>query len=279
MFDKRLNKSEQKLMNEPVNNKNQRRADSVFSIHTFFNNQKFLRTLQTRWLGFLKNIENSDEPVCIALSGGRVASELFDSFASITLKAITEGRLNSKTLNHLHFFWADERCAPPDSSESNFYAANRHLFQPLKIKQAQIHRIKGELPPDEAVAAANDEFFKIAGKKKFNKAIFDLVILGMGEDGHVASLFPDELEKIGQNVPENFRKMSIIYRHVIAVKPPPNRITLDYEPIIKAKRVWVVIKGGNKENALSKSMPPHFATPLGRILKERKTTFLFYNPF
>jgi 6-phosphogluconolactonase len=155
---------------------------------------------------------------------------------------------------------------PTDSPESNFNIANRYLLQPLKINSKQIHRIQGELEPKSAAALATEEFVQI----KQNRQTFDLIILGMGEDGHVASLFPQE--------PEEMINDQSIYRNVVAIKPPPNRITLGYLPIISAKLVWVVISGENKSDAFANSLPPHFKTPLGRILKARKSSHLFYLP-
>ena len=228
-------------------------------INFFSEKQALLNTLQRQWFNFLNVATKSKEPVSVALSGGRIAPELFNSFAEITLN-----RFGNVSQVNLHFFWADERCVPMDSPESNFNIANRYLFQPLKINGNQIHRIRGELEPETAAALATEEFVRI----KKNRQIFDLIILGMGEDGHVASLFPQE--------PEDVINDKSIYRNVVAVKPPPNRITLGYQPIINAKSVWVVISEDNKADAFANSLPPHFKTPLGRILKARKSTNLFY---
>ncbi len=228
-------------------------------IHSFSEKQALLNTLQKQWIRFLKLASKSKEPVCLALSGGRIAPELFKSFAEVTTN-----HFGDVSQVNLHFFWADERCVQTDSPESNFNIANRYLFQPLKINSEQIHRIRAELEPKTAAALATKEFVQI----KKNRQIFDLIILGMGEDGHVASLFPQE--------PEELINDKSIYRNVVAVKPPPNRITLGYLPIINAKSVWVVISGENKSDAFANSLPPHFKTPLGKILKARKSTNLFY---
>ena len=136
-------------------------------INFFSEKQALLNALQRQWISFLKIAAKSKEPVIVALSGGRIAPELFNSFAEITLNRFGD------VLPKIHFFWADERCVPMDSPESNFNIANRYLFQPLKINDKQIHRIRGEVEPETATALATEEFIQI----KKNRRIFDLIIL------------------------------------------------------------------------------------------------------
>jgi len=94
--------------------------------------------------------------------------------------------------------------------------------------------------------------------------VLDLVILGMGEDGHVASLFPGETEEV--------IKSEAVYRAVTAVKPPPRRITLGYAAIVAAREVWVIAAGAGKEGALKESFSPRGKTPLARVLGQRAQT-------
>ena len=126
-------------------------------------------------------------------------------------------------LANVQFFWADERCVPPDDTESNFRLANELLFAPLKISESQIHRIRGELPPETAAAQAAAELRRFASSNANGQPVLDLIFLGMGEDGHVASLFPDEMEIAGSD--------KAVYRAVNnSPKPPPNRITIRLQP-------------------------------------------------
>ncbi len=93
--------------------------------------------------------------------------------------------------------------------------------------------------------------------------IVDWVFLGMGEDGHVASLFPGAEAGTG------------IYYSVIGPKPPPQRITVSYDVLAAAREVWVLVSGTGKEAALRESLRPEGETPLGRVLKSRKFTRIF----
>jgi len=90
---------------------------------------------------------------------------------------------------NVHFYWADERCVPPDDPESNFKLADELLFRPLKIPNAQIHRIHGEDSPATAVQGAGSGLRQIALPGENGQPVLDLIFLGMGEDGHARHYF------------------------------------------------------------------------------------------
>lgn len=89
---------------------------------------------------------------------------------------------------HVHVFWGDERCVPPDDAESNYAAAKAALLDHVALPANNIHRLRGELPPNEAAQLYRQEL--AAHFKTPSFPIFDLILLGLGEDGHTASLFP-----------------------------------------------------------------------------------------
>jgi 6-phosphogluconolactonase len=201
-----------------------------------------------------------DRPFLVALSGGRIAKRFCAELAG-------EGRRRGTDFPSAHFFWADERCVPPEDAECNFAIARAALFTPLNVPPARIHRIRGELPPAQAAGEAAAELSRLACHPADGSPALDLVILGMGEDGHVASLFPGETEAVMAGAG--------VYRPVVASKPPPNRITLGYGVLAAAREVWVLASGVGKEEALAESLKPDGATPLGRVLAARSRTRIY----
>ncbi|NJN28189.1 MAG: 6-phosphogluconolactonase [Cyclobacteriaceae bacterium] len=119
----------------------------------------------------------------VALSGGSTPKAWFDHLAS--------HHKNDIPWHNVHFYWGDERCVPPDHAESNYGMAKKHLLDHLPIPKDNIHRIEGELPPQESAekyASLLENELPVAACP-----VFDLVILGMGDDGHTASIFPHEI--------------------------------------------------------------------------------------
>ena len=194
----------------------------------------------------------------VALSGGRIAGTFFDA-----VSRLASGQPNQ--LDSIEYFWGDERCVPPTDSESNFRLAFERMLKPLQIPERRIHRIKGELEPAIAAAEAEKELGSVVGGTR--DALLDLVLLGMGEDGHVASLFPTESAESRNN--------PAVYRAVIGPKPPPSRITLGYGAIAAARHVWVLASGKGKTDALQKSLAQDGLTPLAEVLRRRRHTQIF----
>lgn len=196
----------------------------------------------------------------VALSGGRVAKAFFAQTAEI---AQTEG----VSFDQVQFFWADERCVPPDHDDSNFKLAKDAMLDALHIPAENIHRLQGEDDDQNGSEIAIEELKKIAPANESGVPVIDIVFLGMGEDAHVASLFPEE-DEAARNLPDFFRP-------VTATKPPPQRITVGYNVIAAAKEAWVLASGAAKTDALKVSIEENSNTPLGRVLKSRPSTKVF----
>jgi 6-phosphogluconolactonase len=228
---------------------------------TFFKQRGALaEAVATAWLAEIVRLRETVAPFCVALSSGRIAGPLFAEFSR-------QAQARTASLRHVHFFWADERCVPPNDAGSNYRVARELLFDPLGIAASQIHRIRGELEPDVAAHEAEADLCWVAPKARGGQPILDLVLLGMGEDGHVASLFPGEPSAVGAN--------PAAYRAVPSPKPPPRRVTLGYDVLAAAREVWVLISGNGKEGALRESLRPGGRTPLARVLRNRTRTRIF----
>ena len=147
----------------------------------FYSNEQL-----TRYFGdCLMELQNQkDRPLNVALAGGSTPEQIFDT--------LTQEYRNTLNWDNLHFFWGDERCVPPDHEESNYKMARKHLFDHLPIPEENIFRIRGELNPEEA-----RQNYESILQNKLPHAnglpYFDAIMLGMGDDGHTASIFPYEI--------------------------------------------------------------------------------------
>jgi len=140
--------------------------------------------------------------------------------------------------NKTHIFWVDERCVSVDDPASNFGLAKKDFLERIPIPLEQIHPMPGERAPEEGAKDYQEEMQKVfQTKKEEDFPIFDLIFLGMGKDGHTASLFPGAKFSHAPG------------RWVIAVKggdPNVYRITLTYEVLNRARRVYFLVTGKEK---------------------------------
>jgi 6-phosphogluconolactonase len=237
----------------PENNPN-------FELLSFASADALARAAAGAWLDEIETANRAGKPHCVALSGGRIAQKFFTATVALAqARAVSFARV--------HFFWADERCVPPTDPESNFKLANELLLLPLKIAPGKIHRVRGEIPPQVAVKIADKELDRIAEKNSQKRPALDLILLGMGEDGHVASLFPGSVQKTDTNV--SFLPVEN------SPKPPKMRISLSFNAIGRARRVWVLVSGAGKEVVLRAALKPGGETPLARVLQQRRGTKIF----
>ena len=209
-----------------------------------------------KWLERLAK-RDTNRPFTVALSGGRIPKLLYESMA----RCAGEG-----AFENVHFFWGDERVVPPTDDESNFKLADLGLFRPLRIPQDQVHRVRTERSEDEAVQFATDELLQLTESNAAGQLVIDLVFLGMGDDAHVASLFPGDSRAI---------ESQAVYRAVTGPKPPPRRITLGYPTLAGAREVWVLVSGDGKSEALRASLAEGSDTPLAYVLQSRECTEIF----
>ena len=145
-----------------------------------------------------------------AISGGSTPRKLYSLLGSAEYRPHVDWQ-------RVHFFWVDERCVPKEHEESNFKTAFDMLLSKVPIPDENTHRIKGEEDPDQAARDYEKEVGKFFGMSGL--PMFDLVILGMGEDGHTASLFPGS-KSLGEKV-----RLAV---PVYLEKPNKNRITLTF---------------------------------------------------
>ncbi len=163
----------------------------------------------------------------LVLSGGRTPKRAYELLAPMI-------RLDVRLRGALRVFWGDERCVPPESDESNYRLAKETLIDPALIPARSVFRIQGESPDPAAEAERYDSVFPAAP---------DLIVLGMGADGHTASLFPGS-----PALKETARRFVAVTGPV----EPKRRISLSPAGLTSARRVLVIASGPDKASALAR---------------------------
>jgi len=138
-------------------------------------------------------------------------------------------------------FWADERCVPSNHPDSNFGAAKKDFLDLVPIPKEHIHPLQGGLSPKEGALWYQQKLIKFFQRKEDEFPLFDLIFLGIGTDGHTASLFP------GQSALNEMKKW------VVAVKggnPDVNRLTLTFPVINRGKQIVFMISGKKKASVV-----------------------------
>ena len=176
---------------------------------------------------------SGDSEFHVAISGGSTPNVLFSALASKYADSI----LWQKT----HFWWVDERMVPPGDSESNYGAANKFLFSKIVIPAENIHRIKGENDPLTEADNYSHQITKTL-KIQSGQPVFDLVFLGIGEDGHTASIFPNQLDLLTSD------KICEVAHHPVTNQI---RVTLTGQVLNNAAKICFLVTGANKAGRLS----------------------------
>ena len=168
-------------------------------------------------------------------------------------------------------FWTDERAVPADDPESNYGIAERMLLSPLGAQAPRAIRMPADLPDLGEAALKYDD---VLAAELEGRAL-DLALLGVGEDGHVASLFPGHpstQEGPASPDPRSLRAVAV----EDAPKPPKRRLSLTLKYLLKTRKIWVVAVGPRKlpvlHAALSKTQR---STPLDLVLHQAKDVTVF----
>ena len=178
---------------------------------------------------FLKLIHGNKDKINVALSGGSTPKIWFDYLA--------QNHQNDLTWENIHFYWGDERCVPPDDLESNYGMTKMHLLDRVPVPGKNIHRIQGELLPEKA----SDLYEKDLKQNMGEIPVFDLLILGVGDDGHTASIFPHEINLW------NSDRLCVVATHPLSGQ---KRVSLTGKVINAANAVAFLVTGKNKEERI-----------------------------
>lgn len=190
----------------------------------------------------------------LALSGGRTPRKIYAQLASVELP-----------WNQVLIVFGDERCVPPDDEQSNYRMARESLLEAVPIPARNVLRMRGELPPDEAAAQYEAALSAHAARTGEAKYIHDLLLLGLGDDGHTASLFPGTaaLGETERNVVANF-----------VPKFSTHRITYTFPLINAARHVCFLVDGNTKEPVVNAILRGGSGFPAERVAPARLTWLL-----
>ncbi|MBM4429389.1 MAG: 6-phosphogluconolactonase [Chloroflexi bacterium] len=169
----------------------------------------------------------------VALAGGETPRATYAQLASKPFSANVDW-------SRVHIFWGDERCVSPDHPSSNYRMAQEALLGRVAIPGENVHRIRGELDPEGAAAIYEAELRTFFGRQWPQ---FDLVLLGMGSDGHTASLFPGSAA-----LGEDKRVAVVVTAHYEDL--PAWRVTLTAQAINRARQVLLLVSGRAKAATL-----------------------------
>jgi 6-phosphogluconolactonase len=190
----------------------------------------------------------------LALSGGGTPTRAYELLAGEPVD-----------WSGVEVWFADERCVPPDDAESNYRLASETLLVPAAIGSERVHRMEGELGPEEASRRYAHALSDGVSLRDSELPVLDLIVLGIGPDGHVASLFPgaDTL-----NAPQRELCLGVWD----SPKPPPERITLNLAVLRAAGRCLLLATGAGKADAVSAMLAePSNHVPASLLRRERLT--------
>lgn len=158
--------------------------------------------------------------------------------------------------NRVQITFGDERCVPPEHADSNYRMAKETLLDAAGLPVGNVFRIRGEIAPDDAAREYEEKLTAFASRLGEPRYVHDLVLLGLGEDGHTASLFPGSpaLEETQRNVIAT-----------IGPKPPPQRITMTFPLLNAARHVAFLVTGAGKHLLVDEIVAGRSAHPAGRV--------------
>ena len=201
-----------------------------------------LTSLNRAFTGYLKEILKDRQRVTIALSGGSTPKSLFTYWA--------QNHRDDIPWKNIYLFWGDERCVPPTHEQSNYKMTKDCLLNFVVIPPKNIFRIEGENNPDEEAK----RYAQVLGKEveiENNLPAFDLVMLGMGDDGHTASIFPHEIDL-----------WESPYWCVVGTHPESGqkRVSLSGSIINNARNIAFLVTGAAKAKKIEEIIGSHQAS-------------------
>lgn len=225
-------------------------------ILVFEDKQKLVKAFTNHFIN-LMNLKKSNFNV--ALSGG--------STPKIWFEELVKNHKDDIDWDRVHLYWGDERCVPPDDEDSNYGMTKKYLLDHINIPAENIHRILGEQNPEKAADHYKVELFQ--NLSQGSVPIFDLVILGLGDDGHTASIFPHQIELWDSE------KYCVVATHPDSGK---RRVSLTGRVINGARSVAFLVTGDKKADIVMEILHKKEGSasyPASRVSPEKGNLYWF----
>jgi len=237
----------------------ERHLTSLPEVHVAADPEAAAQAAATEVLALVRDAVAARGRASVALAGGTTPGLLYRNIATV-------GRAGAPW-DRVHIFFGDERCVPAASPHSNYALARRELLEPLGIPAGSVHRMEAEIRPAAVAAEAYEK--RLRAHFAPSEPVFDLVLLGIGADGHTASLFP------GDSALDETRRWVVAVRAPAGYEPT-ERITLALPVINRARAVFFLAAGGSKcaaiEAVLGAEHPVH-PMPAGRVRPAGRLTW------
>jgi 6-phosphogluconolactonase len=213
-----------------------------------------------RLVGLLLSRQSARRPAHIALTGGTAGIAVLQHVRSNPL-------LGSLHWRDVHLWWGDERFLAPGDPERNETGARGALLNHIPIRPAQVHPmppLSAQTPTAETAASRYAVDLAVAAGG-YPAPLFDVVMLGIGPDAHVASLFPGFEAQLNST-------LSVVAVHN-SPKPPPDRVSLTLPTLNHARETWFVASGAGKADAVARALSGDPTAPASLIQAERSVTW------
>lgn len=216
----------------------------------FANDRELSDHVAWRFVTRVQQLQAEGRHVNICLTGGRIANQVYDAIASLP----EWGQLDASRLS---IWWSDERFVPTDSTERNSLQTLVLLARTLTLAPSNVH----VMPASDGKADADESAFAYANE--LGDTVFDINLLGVGADGHVASIFP--------NHPSSDPTTLMVIGVTESPKPPAERISLSLAALRRSHAVWLIAKGAEKVDAVARGVAGDQALPASRAVGLEET--------
>jgi 6-phosphogluconolactonase len=207
------------------------------------------RRAAAEWARIAGDAVARSDRFAVALSGGNTPRSLYATLARAEFR-------NEIPWDHIHFFWGDERAVPADHPDSNYRMAREALLAKVPVPEENIHRVETERGAEEAAAAYEATLRAVFSLAADARPRFDLILLGLGDEGHTASLFPGSAA-LGE------QKRLVVATYVEKLKS--DRITMTLPVLNHAANVYFLVSGASKAKVVKELLRSHADLPAAKV--------------